>query len=117
MSKKIEARKCVICGKKFTPKTANASVCSEKCRKANKAKHDAARKAKAKPASKAKCVQKIALPKKPIVMKHEAPKANIHSETVMSVKNGDPFKVAALSLLILGKAMNEIIKSNKVVVK
>lgn len=38
--KKKETRICAVCGKKFTPKTANAKVCSEKCRKAWKAKRD-----------------------------------------------------------------------------
>lgn len=38
--KKKETRICAVCGKKFTPKTANAKVCSEKCRKAWKAKLD-----------------------------------------------------------------------------
>lgn len=38
--KKKETRVCAVCGKKFTPKTANAKVCSEECRKAWKAKRD-----------------------------------------------------------------------------
>ena len=114
MSKKIEARKCVICGKKFTPKTANATVCSEKCRKENKAKRDKARKAKAKSAPKANCVEKITLPKKPVVKKSEAPKKNTKVDTIITVKSGNPFKVAVLALLVLGRAMDEIVNNKKV---
>lgn len=42
---KKEVRKCDVCGKKFTPKSANAAYCSEKCYKVAKAKKDKARKA------------------------------------------------------------------------
>lgn len=46
--KKKETRICAVCGKKFTPKTANAKVCSEECRKAWKAKRDKKRHSNAK---------------------------------------------------------------------
>lgn len=57
MSKKIEKRECAICGKKFTPKTANALVCGDKCRKALKQKNRKAHKPQA------KCVEKIKIGK------------------------------------------------------
>ena len=34
MSKKIEARKCEVCGKKFTPNAVNQRYCSAKCKAA-----------------------------------------------------------------------------------
>lgn len=46
--KKKETRVCAVCKKKFTPKTANAKVCSEKCHKAWKAKRDKNRHSNAK---------------------------------------------------------------------
>ena len=46
MSKKVEKRKCAVCGKAFTPKSPNATVCGEKCRKVNRANHKKARAAK-----------------------------------------------------------------------
>lgn len=57
MSKKIEKRECAICGKKFTPKTANALVCGDKCRKALKQKSRKTHKPQA------KCVEKIKIGK------------------------------------------------------
>lgn len=53
--KKKETRVCAVCGKKFTPNTANAKVCSEKCRKAWKAKRDKKRYSNAK-STKEACV-------------------------------------------------------------
>ena len=116
MSKKTTTRKCVICGKKFTPKTANASVCSDKCRKALKAKRDKARKAAKKVAKtapkkpvvkavKGKAVEKITLPKKPVVTKVAKP------TTIVTVKSGgDPYKVLFLASIIRDRAMREIVK-------
>lgn len=57
MSKKVEKRECAICGKKFTPKTANALVCGDKCRKALKQKNRKTHEPQA------KCVEKIKIGK------------------------------------------------------
>lgn len=125
MNKKASTRKCVICGKKFTPKTANASVCSDKCRKENKAKHDKARhaaKTVAKPvakkpvtkAVKGEAVEKIVLPKKPMAKKVEKKvekkKPNTKINTIISVKNGNPFKVFVLATLVRERAIRDIVK-------
>lgn len=74
---KKEKRECVVCGKKFTPKTANSKYCSEKCYKKQKAILDKTRKEKAKVneplvKSKKKSVkveskEVVKLPKKPTV--------------------------------------------------
>lgn len=71
---KKEMRKCAVCGKKFTPKSANAVYCSDKCYKAAKAARDKARKhtkkvaeKPAKKVVKGKCVAKFNLAaKKPV---------------------------------------------------
>jgi predicted nucleic acid-binding Zn ribbon protein len=127
-----ETRKCVVCGKKFTPKVANQLTCSDKCKKINKAKHDKVRKAKLckekkpvapavkkvacakggkKPVAKAvsgKAVEKIVLPKKPTAKK--LPK-NPNVDTIISVKNGNPFKVFFLATLVRERAKREILKN------
>jgi predicted nucleic acid-binding Zn ribbon protein len=117
MSKKIEMRKCVICGKKFTPKTANASVCGDKCRKALKAKHDKARKAKKakKPVKvEGKAVEKIALPKKDVKkpIKKIAPKKPVKKvekrpEAAIRICGDNPFKIAVLAFIGFLKAIGE----------
>lgn len=74
---KKEKRECVVCGKKFTPKTANSKYCSEKCYKKQKAILDKSRKEKAKvnkplvkskkKAVKVESKEVVKLPKKPDV--------------------------------------------------
>lgn len=74
---KKEKRECVVCGKKFTPKTANSKYCGEKCYKKQKAILDKSRKAKAKvnellvkskkKAVKVESKEVVKLPKKPAV--------------------------------------------------
>lgn len=79
---KAEAKKCAVCGKKFTPKVVNSKCCSDKCRKEARKMRDAARHGTDKKAVKAtkhealkpvakkpvkkvagKAVEKISLPK------------------------------------------------------
>jgi len=111
--KKI-TRKCAVCGKKFTPKSANAAYCSEKCYKVAKAKKDKARKAKAKKVVKGKAVEKIVLPKKPLVKKVEKkvePKKNTKVDTIITVKGGNPFKVFFLATMIRERALSDIVKN------
>lgn len=75
---KKEKRECVVCGKKFTPKTANAKYCSEKCYKKQKAILDKSRKEKSKKiekplkknekkVAKVETKEVVKLPKKPAV--------------------------------------------------
>ena len=67
MSKKVEKRKCAVCGKAFTPKSPNATVCGEKCRKVNRANHKKAR------AAKPNLVEKIKLGKQKPAAKPSKP--------------------------------------------
>lgn len=75
---KKEKRECVVCGKKFTPKTANAKYCSTKCYKKQKATLDKSRKEKSKKVvdaskkvekkvAKVETKEVVKLPKKPAV--------------------------------------------------
>lgn len=114
MSKKIEMRKCVICGKKFTPKTANASVCGDKCRKALKAKRNKTYKAKKPAKIEGKAIEKIALPKKAIKkpVKKVMPKKPVKKvekcpEAAIRICGDNPFKIAVLAFIGFLKAISE----------
>lgn len=120
MSKKLETRKCVMCGKKFTPKSVNSSVCGDKCRKALRAKHDHERKANAKASVKkpvakvaGKATEKIVLPKKSSVVKKPVAKVaqkkpvDPKFDTMISVKSNNPFKLAVLSFMMFLRAISE----------
>lgn len=130
---KKEVRKCAVCGKKFTPKTANALVCSDKCYKARKAELDKKRKSAkkvekvekkaekpavkkvAKKPLKAKAVEKITLPKKEPAKSAKktsgAPKLPKGCNTFVSIKAGDEFKVVTLALYVAFQALGRLIKN------
>lgn len=133
---KKEMRKCAVCGKKFTPKTANAVTCGEKCYKVRKAKLDKARKAKkveAKPEAKkpvkAKAVEKIALPapkkaSKPAKVvkpaKGKACKCKCDKKgktkkpsTVVNITGSNPFEVITIAFYIAVKTLDGLIKDGK----
>ena len=65
MSKKIETRKCEVCGKKFTPNAANQRYCSAKCKSAMKRKVEQEKREAKKNGVKAVVNEKVVLPKKP----------------------------------------------------
>lgn len=116
--KKLPMRKCVICGKKFTPKTANAVVCSDKCRKANKRRVEKLRKAKVAKAKAKKPVlkEKIVLPKKPVAKKTAKVEAR-KFDTIISVSSKNPFKLAVLSAIICANALTECLSGDKIFAK
>jgi predicted nucleic acid-binding Zn ribbon protein len=122
-------RKCVVCGKKFTPKSANAITCSEKCYKARKAANDKARKAAKKTAVKTEAKPEVKKEeKKPVakkVAKKTCPKAIKGKatekiklpngcDTVVRVEGKDDFKVVALAFAIAMSALGRIISGNKI---
>ena len=111
-NKKTAVRKCAICGKKFTPKSANTLYCSKKCYKIGKAAKNKASKAAKKAVAKkpCKCVEKISLAKKPTNKKVATKKLNTKIDTIISVKNGNPFKVFFLATMVRDRAMREIVK-------
>lgn len=127
---KKEMRKCAVCGKKFTPKTANAVTCGEKCYKARKAKLDKARKVKkaeAKPEVKkpvkAKAIEKIALPAPKKVSKPAKGKAckckcdkkgkTKKPSTVVNITGSNPFEVVTIAFYIAVKTLGGLIKDGK----
>lgn len=91
---KKEIRKCAVCGKKFTPKVANALTCSKKCYKVRKAVADKARKAKKPedlPVSRSvKEVKKVAkVEKKPAVKKTVKETIVLPKAKSVVIKKGD----------------------------
>ena len=86
---KAEAKKCAVCGKKFTPKVVNSKCCSDKCRKEAKRQRDAARKPAEKKTAKpdkrvvGKAVEKIELPKK-----HETKKPVTNGKVIILPEDG-----------------------------
>lgn len=135
---KKEMRKCAVCGKKFTPKTANAVTCGEKCYKVRKAKLDKvrhsskkgdAKKPEAKKPVKAKAVEKIALPAPKKVAKptkvvkpakgkvckckcDKKGKAEKPS-TVVNITGSNPFEVVTIAFYIAVKTLGGLIKDGK----
>lgn len=122
-------RKCVVCGKKFAPKSANAITCSEKCYKVRKAASDKARKAAKKTAVKTEVkaeankeekkpvAKKVAKKSRPKAIKGKATeKIKLPSgcDTVVRVEGKDNFKVVALAFAIAMSALGRIIRSNKI---
>lgn len=136
-------RKCAVCGKKFTPKTANALVCGDKCYKKRKADLDKKRKcakkadkpvakkadkpvkAKAKKPLKANAVEKIVLPKKAetktakkpvkkLAKKPVVPALPDGCDTMVDIKAGNDFKVCTLALFIAFEAIGRLIKGGKI---
>ena len=109
---------CPICGKKFVKRAVNQKYCCIKCKysaasaeriklkkgdqfKANGKKFVCVKGGK-KPVAKVvkgKAVEKIVLPKNPKI------------DTIISVKNGNPFKVFFLATLIRERAKREILKN------
>lgn len=97
---KKEKRECVVCGKKFTPKTANAKYCSEKCYKKQKAILDKNRKEKSKKiekplkknekkVAKVETKEVVKLPKKPAVKVEVVKVAEIAKQKEVLVHEGD----------------------------
>lgn len=116
-TKKTKKIKCAVCGKEFSPKAANSIYCSKECYKKGKAARERVRKQKSgkKPMLKEKIVigKKSAVPaKKPVGKKVANKKENF--DTIVSVKNGNPFKVFVLATLVRNRALAEIIKNRKI---
>lgn len=116
MSKKVEARVCAVCGKKFTPKATNQIYCSAVCknfmkRKVEQAKRAAKNSEAKKPVvAKAKLTEKVVLPKKP-TKKVEAKKP-VEDKTTISVHPVDPYKAIALAFIVMMTEAHKIIASS-----
>lgn len=109
-TKKIAVRKCAICGKKFTPKSANALYCSKKCYKVGKkAKNKASKAAKKSSAKKpCKCVEKIALAKKPVA-KPTAQKKPCKCAKKVEVKVQNPYRAFFVACMVAADALHDIV--------
>ena len=116
MSKKIETRKCEVCGKKFTPKAANQRYCSAKCKTAMKRKVERAKReadANRKNGVTAVVKEKVVLPKKP-TKKVEAtkPKKPVADKATVEIRPCDPYKAIALAFIVMMIEARKIIAAS-----
>ena len=113
MSKKIEARKCEVCGKKFTPKAVNQRYCSAKCKAAMKRKVEQEKREAKKNGVKAVVKEKVVLPKKP-TNKVEASKQKkpVADKTTVEIRPCDPYKAIALAFIVMMAEARKIIAAS-----
>ena len=113
MSKKIEARKCEVCGKKFTPKAVNQRSCSAKCKTAMKRKVEQEKRVAKKNGVKAVVKEKVVLPKKP-TNKSEAPKPKKHvaDKATVEIRSCDPYKNIVLAFIVMMTEARKIIAAS-----
>ena len=109
-TKKIAVRKCAICGKKFTPKSANALYCSKKCYKVGKKAKNKASKAAKKSAIKkpCKCVEKISLAKKSVT-KQTVQKKPCKCVKKVEVKVQNPYRAFFIACMVAMSALHDIV--------
>ena len=113
MSKKIEARKCEVCGKKFTPKAVNQRYCSAKCKAAMKRKIEQEKREAKKNGVKAVVKEKVVLPKKP-TNKPAAPKPKkpVADKTTVEIRPCEPYKAIALAFIVMMAEAHKIIAAS-----
>ena len=113
MSKKIESRKCEVCGKKFTPKAANQRYCSAKCKTVMKRKVEQEKRAAKKDGVKAVVKEKVVLPKKP-TNKSEAPKPKkpVADKATVEIRSCDPYKNIVLAFIVMMTEARKIISAS-----
>ena len=113
MSKKIEARKCEVCGKKFTPKAVNQRYCSAKCKTVMKRKIEQEKRVAKKNGVNAVVKEKVVLPKKP-TNKSEAPKPKkpVADKTTVEIRPCDPYKTIALAFIVMMTEAHKIIAAS-----
>ena len=113
MSKKIEARKCEVCGKKFTPKAVNQRYCSAKCKAVMKRKAEQEKREAKKNGVKAVVKEKVVLPKKP-TKKVEAPKPKkpVADKTTVEINPLDPYKTIAFAFIVMMQEARKIIDAS-----
>ena len=113
MSKKIEARKCEVCGKKFAPKVANQRYCSSKCKTVMKRKVEQEKREAKKNGVKAVVNEKVVLPKKP-TNKADAPKPKkpVADKATVEIRSCDPYKNIVLAFIVMMTEARKIISAS-----
>ena len=113
MSKKIEARKCEVCGKKFTPKAVNQRYCSAKCKTAMKRKVEQEKRVAKKNGVKAVVKEKVVLSEKP-TKKVEAPKPKkpVADKATVEIRSCDPYKNIVLAFIVMMTEARKIIAAS-----
>ena len=110
MSKKIETRKCEVCGKKFTPKAANQRYCSAKCKTVMKRKVEQEKREAKKNGVKAVVKEKVVLPKNP-TKKVEAKKP-VSDKATVEIRSCDPYKNIVLAFIVMMTEARKIIAAS-----
>ena len=113
MSTKLEARKCEVCGKKFTPNAVNQRYCYSKCKTVMKRKIEQEKREAKKNGVKAVVKEKVVLPKKP-TNKSEAskPKKPVADKTTVEIRPCDPYKAIALAFIVMMTEAHKIIAAS-----
>ena len=113
MSKKIETRKCEVCGKKFTPNAANQRYCSAKCKTVMKRKVEQEKRVAKKNGVKAVVKERVVLSEKP-AKKVEAPKPKkpVADKATVEIRPCDPYKAIALAFIVMMTEAHKIIAAS-----
>ena len=110
MSKKIETRKCEVCGKKFTPNAVNQRYCSAKCKAAMKRKAEQEKREAKKNGVKSVVNEKVVLPKKPT--NKTEPKKPVADKATVEIRPCDPYKNIALAFIVMMAEAHKIIAAS-----
>ena len=113
MSKKIETRKCEVCGKKFTPNAVNQRYCSSKCKAVMKRKAEQEKREAKKNGVTAVVKEKVVLPKKP-TNRAEAPKQKkpVADKATVEIRPCAPYKAIALAFIVMMAEARKIIAAS-----
>lgn len=106
MSKQKTTRKCVVCGKAFEPKSSNASVCSEECRKERK------RQLKCKTVKDVKCEERINLDKESLDISLDCDLPEKVKSRVRALAEVDPIEL--LKIAKYAKIISAAVLANRV---
>ena len=113
MSKKIETRKCEVCGKTFTPKAVNQRYCSAKCKAVMKRMVEQGKRETKKNGVKAVVKEKVVLPNKP-TNKAETPKPKkpVTDKTTVEIHPLDAYKTIAFAFIVMMIEARKIISAS-----
>ena len=106
MSKQTTIRKCVVCGEWFEPKSSNASVCGEACRKERK------RQRKCKTVKGVKCEERINLDKESLDISLDCDLPDEIKRRIVGLAEIDPIEL--LKIAKYAKIVSAAVLANRV---
>lgn len=106
MNRQKTTRKCVVCGKAFVPKSSNASVCGEACRKERK------RQLKCKTVKGVKCTEKINLNKERLDISLDCDLPDEIKRRIIGLAETDPIEL--LKVAKFAKVVSAAVLVNRV---